>query len=62
MLLLLDLLCLLVSAAAAFGLRFGLFFGSSETGDQVWHVIFMGLLFITVNAFARFNEFFFRRS
>ena len=62
MLLLLDLLCLLVSAAAAFGLRFGLFFGRSETGDQVWHVIFMGLLFITVNVFVRFNEFFFRRS
>ena len=62
MLLILDLLSLLVSAAAAFGLRFGLLFGSSETGDQVWHVIFMSLLFIAVNALARFNKFFFRRS
>lgn len=58
MLLILDLLSLLVSAAAAFGLRFGLLFGSSETGDQVWHVIFMSLLFIAVNALARFNKFF----
>ena len=62
MLLILDLLSLLVSAAAAFGLRFGLLFGSSQTGDHVWHVIFMGLLFIGVNALARFNKFFFRRS
>ena len=58
MLLILDLLSLLVSAAAAFGLRFGLLYGSSETGDQVWHVIFMSLLFIAVNALARFNKFF----
>ncbi|MFQ9650191.1 MAG: hypothetical protein ACLRZZ_08175 [Enterocloster sp.] len=45
----------------AFGIRFHLFFGSLEHGDQIWQVSFVSLLFIVIHLVIDFNHHFFRR-
>ena len=60
-LLVLDVLCLLVSVAAAFAIRYGLFYGRDKHGDQIWQVSFICLLLIVINVLINFNHHFFRR-
>ena len=39
--LMIDVLCLLIGVGVAFGIRFHVFFGSLEHGDQIWQVSFV---------------------
>ena len=59
--LMIDVLCLLIGVGVAFGIRFHLFFGSLEHGDQIWQVSFVSLLFIVIHLVIDFNHHFFRR-
>ena len=59
--LMLDVLCLLIGLGAAFAIRFQLFFGSTDHGDQIWQVSFICLLFIVIHLALDFNHHFFRR-
>ena len=59
--LMIDILCLLIGVGVAFGIRFHLFFGSLEHGDQIWQVSFVSLLFIVIHLVIDFNHHFFRR-
>ena len=59
--LMIDVLCLLIGVGVAFGIRFHLFFGSLEHGDQIWQVSFVSLLFTVIHLVIDFNHHFFRR-
>ena len=61
LILILDLLCMMISISAAFAIRFQLFWGSWEHGDQIWQVSILALLFVVINVFVEFNRHFFRR-
>lgn len=56
--LMIDILCLLIGVGVAFGIRFHLFFGSLEHGDQIWQVSFVSLLFIVIHLVIDFNHHF----
>lgn len=56
-----DMLSLLVGLGIAFSLRFQLFMGSEEHGDQIWQVSFVCLLFVVIHLLVNFNHHFFRR-
>lgn len=59
--LMVDVLCLLIGIGAAFALRFRLFFGNTQHGDQIWQVSFVCLLLIVIHLAVNFNHHFFRR-
>lgn len=56
-----DILCMLMSFAVAFSIRFGLIYGVNERGDQIWQTVYMVLLYVLINVCIDFNHHFFRR-
>ena len=61
MLMLLDLFCIVVSLIIAYHMRYGIFLGIAETGDQFWLVVIVALLSVFVGTLFDFSHHFFRR-
>lgn len=61
LILLLDLVGMTISLGIAFYIRYGLFFGRIESGDQIWLLIFMLVSYALICILMDFNHHFFRR-
>lgn len=59
--LIVDLCSLIVSMGLAFWLRYGIFYGRFEHGDQIWLLFFAGALYGLMFVLMDFSHHFFRR-
>lgn len=56
-----DLVSILISAAFAFEIRYQVLYGITEVGDSMWQVIGLCFFYALLNFFINFNKHFFRR-
>lgn len=61
MILLIDICCICVSIGIAFWLRYKTFYGDASSGDQLWQVALIAMLYGLVSILSESNNHFFRR-
>lgn len=59
--LMVDLVCVVISAGVSFALRYQRFYGNADHGDQLEQLGLMCMLYLFVNVLVNFNHHFFRR-
>lgn len=59
--LLIDILIIWLCLGIAFGIRFGTLYGIVESGDQLWQLVFVSILYSFIHIFGAFTRRFFQR-
>lgn len=59
--LLIDIICICICLGIAYRIRYGIFFGMYETGDQTWHMVFAIILYGFIHILGNFVDHFFQR-
>lgn len=61
LILIIDIICIWLCLGIAYWCRFRVAFGTSETGDQLWQIAYVIILYSFIHIFSNYTKDFFRR-
>ncbi|KAB1438240.1 sugar transferase [Candidatus Galacturonibacter soehngenii] len=61
LILVIDIICIWLCFGIAYWCRFKVMFGTYETGDQLWQIAFVTIIYSILHLFGNFNNHFFQR-